>query len=342
MLTLSDIIAPIIVFGLIVLIHEGGHFVTAKLTGMKVEEFAVGFGPKIWSKQIGETIYSLRAFPLGGFNKIMGMMPGESTDPRAFTERPIWARLIVISAGSFMNIFSAFLIFVGIFLAIGVQSFPNRPEVGGVMSNSPAASVGIQPGDTIVSIEGQPVEKWTDMAALLGKEAKRIVPLEIRRDGEVRKISVIPEESEDGRAVIGITPALESHPVTIGEALYLGADRSVLVVKMVFQGLAAALTGESKDVSGPIGIARMAGNVADAGMLQFFLFIAIISLNLGIMNLFPIPLLDGGLFFLTLGEAIFRRKLSGQVLYYIQTVGITILVAMFLYGTMNDISSLMK
>lgn len=342
MLTLTDIIAPIVVFGLIVLIHEGGHFVTAKLTGMKVEEFAVGFGPKIWSKQVGETLYSLRAFPLGGFNKIMGMAPGESTDPRAFTERPVWARLVVISAGSFMNILSAFLIFAGIFLTIGVQSFPNRPEIGSVMSNSPAASVGIQPGDTIVSIKGKPISQWTDMAPLLGKEAKHIVPLEIRRNGEVKKISVIPEESQDGRAVIGVTPALDSHPVSLGQALYLGADRSVFVVKMVFEGIAGAMTGESKDVSGPIGIARMAGNVADAGLLQFFLFIAIISLNLGIMNLFPIPLLDGGLFFLTLGEAIFRRKLPDTALYYIQAVGITILVAMFLYGTMNDISNLLK
>lgn len=102
------ILAPIIVFGLIVLIHEGGHFITAKMTGMKVEEFAVGFGPKIWSCRKGETVYSLRLIPLGGFNKIMGMAPGESSDPRAFCARPVWQRLIVISAGSVMNIFPRF------------------------------------------------------------------------------------------------------------------------------------------------------------------------------------------------------------------------------------------
>lgn len=107
---MMTILAPIVVFGLIVLIHEGGHFLTAKLTGMKVEEFAVGFGPQLWSRRRGETLYSLRLFPLGGFNKIMGMAPGESTDPRAFTERPVWQRLLVISAGSLMNILSAFLI----------------------------------------------------------------------------------------------------------------------------------------------------------------------------------------------------------------------------------------
>lgn len=339
---LTSILAPIIVFGVIVLVHEGGHFLTAKLTGMKVEEFAVGFGPKIWSKRIGETLYSLRIFPLGGFNKIMGMAPGESTDPRAFTERPVWARLLVISAGSVMNILSAFLIFAGIFLAIGVQSFPDRPEIGTVLSGSPADLAGLQAGDRILSIEGKPVEKWMDIAGRFQNKEKRIVPMEIRRGEETKSLSIIPEEMEGGRAMVGITPALDSHPVGVGEALALGADRCVFVMKMVVGGLASAVTGESKDVSGPIGVARMAGTVADAGMVQFFLFIAILSLNLGILNLFPIPLLDGGLFFLTLGEAIFRRKLSERVLYYIQAVGITILLGMFIFATMNDISALMK
>lgn len=196
---MMTILAPIVVFGLIVLIHEGGHFLTAKLTGMKVEEFAVGFGPKLWSRRRGETLYSLRLFPLGGFNKIMGMAPGESTDPRAFTERPVWQRLLVISAGSLMNILSAFLIFAGLFLAVGVQSFPNTPVIGSVMAGSPAATAGMQAGDRILAIDGNPVDHWVDMAELLGQRGSHVVSVSLERDGTEKTLSVIPEDQGNGR-----------------------------------------------------------------------------------------------------------------------------------------------
>ena len=339
---LTAILAPIILFGLIVLIHEGGHFMTAKLTGMKVEEFAVGFGPKLWSKRWGETMYSLRAIPLGGYNKIMGMAPGESTDPRAFTERPVWQRLLVISAGSLMNIISAFLIFAGLFLAVGVQSFPNTPVVGTVLPDSPASAAGLRPGDRIDAVDGEAVAQWTDMAGLLGARGNRVVTLSLTRSDEAISVSVIPKEQGEGRAMVGITPALDSRPVGLGEAAALGADRCLFVVKAVVTGLGAIVTGQSSDVAGPIGVARMAGAVAEVGAVQFLLFFAILSLNLGILNLFPIPLLDGGLLFLTLGEALFRRKLSERALYYIQTVGVTILVGMFLFATFNDLSALAR
>lgn len=337
---MMTILAPIVVFGLIVLIHEGGHFLTAKLTGMKVEEFAVGFGPQLWSRRRGETLYSLRLFPLGGFNKIMGMAPGESTNPRAFTERPVWQRLLVISAGSLMNILSAFLIFAGLFLAVGVQSFPNTPVIGSVMAGSPAAAAGMQAGDRILAIDGNPVDHWVDMAELLGQRGSHVVSVSLERDGAEKTLSVIPEDQGNGRAMVGITPYMESRSVGIGEALLLGADRCVFVMQAVFAGLSAVVSGQSADVSGPIGVARMAGTVAEVGAVQFLLFIAILSLNLGIMNLFPIPLLDGGLLFLTLGEAILGKKLPERALYYIQTIGITILVGLFLFATYNDLSAL--
>ena len=339
---IMTILAPIIVFSIIVLIHEGGHFITAKLTGMKVEEFAVGFGPKLWSCRRGETEYSLRLIPLGGFNKIMGMAPGESTDPRAFTERPVWARLIVICAGSLMNMFSAFLIFTGLFLTIGVQSFPNTPVVGNVLPDSPAAASGLRPGDRILAVDQVPVQQWTDLAEVISTKANRVVEVTLERDSVARTISIIPENKGEGRATVGIIPYMDSRPVSVGEALMLGADRCAFVLNAVVSGLGAIAVGESADVSGPIGVARMAGTVAEVGIVQFLLFIAILSLNLGLLNLFPIPLLDGGLLFLTLGEALFRRKLPDRALYYIQAVGITILVGMFLFATFNDLSALSR
>ena len=133
---LNTILAPIFVFAVIVIVHEGGHFIMAKLTGMKVEEFAVGFGPKILSRKRGETVYSLRWIPLGGYNKIAGMSTDENEDPRAFSNRPVWARLLVILAGSFFNILLAFFIFMSIFLVNGLYTFKDEPVVGSVLENS--------------------------------------------------------------------------------------------------------------------------------------------------------------------------------------------------------------
>ena len=343
-MTLS-LLAPFIVFGVIVLVHEGGHFLTAKWTGMKVEEFAIGFGPRLFSFKKGETVYSLRLFPLGGFNRIMGMdppLPGERRDPRAFSERPVWQKLLVISAGSLTNIVMAFLIFCSVFWVMGVQSFPDRPEIGRVIPGMPAEMAGLLPGDRILSVDGKAIGKWTDLRGVWGNKPGRILPMTIERDGVTKEVTIIPRDNGEGQALVGVTAALDSRPISAAEAVRLGAGESLAVVQSVFLGIASAVTGGQAEVSGPIGVARMAGVVAEVGPAQFFLFIAILSLNLGIMNLFPVPLLDGGLFFLILGEALFRRRLSGRVLHYIQAVGITILLALFIFATMNDISALMK
>lgn len=337
---LISILAPIFLFGLIVLVHEGGHFITAKLTGMKVEEFAVGFGPKVWSRQWGETVYSLRALPLGGFNKIMGMEPGRAEDPRAFNRRPIPARLLVICAGSLMNIFSAFVILTCVFLSLGIQSFPDRPVIGRVMPGSAAETAGLAPGDRILSIGGKEIGKWSEISALLEGKARRILPVIYERDGEKKEISVVPRE-QDGRAVVGIIPELDSRPASLGEAAGLAADRCVLITKLVFGGIWAMVTGEGEAaVSGPLGVARMAGDVAEIGMAQYFIFVALLSLNLGILNLFPIPLLDGGLFFLTLAEAVYGKPLPEKALYVIQSIGIALLLGLFLFATMKDIAAI--
>ncbi len=338
---LISILAPLVMFGIIVFVHEGGHFVCAKLTGMRVDEFAIGFGPVIWSKKKGETLYSLRLIPLGGFNKIAGMEPGTENDPGSFAGRPVWARLLVISAGSLMNILLAFFIFTGIIYHLGIQSLPERPIIGSVVSGSPAEAAGLADGDILLTIDGAKVETWTDIAKSLRGKQNRVVPITYERAGETRAISIIPQESE-GRTVVGIMAKMDSRPVSLIEAVRLGVERSLFVTGAVFEGIRQMIAGASDDVAGPIGIARMAGTVAEVGWLQFLLFIAIISLNLGILNLFPIPMLDGGILILTIGEAITRRRLPPRALYYIQVVGVAILLGLFLLGTANDMTRLMK
>lgn len=340
---LVNILAPIFVFAVIVLIHEGGHFITAKLTGMRVDEFAVGFGPKLGGLKKGETLYSLRAIPLGGFNRIAGMDSSDKTDdPRAFVNRPVWARLLVIAAGSISNVLLAFFIFVGAFLYAGYQTFPNLPVVGSVLAGTSAEKQGIAAGDKILSVAGKEVNTWTDIGKITKDLDTRIVPVKVSHEGEEKTLTIMMTDGEGGRPIIGISPYLEHHQVGVGEAFLMGGERCVFLLKMMVTGLADMITGHEADVAGPIGVARMSAQVADTGFLSLLLFIALLSLNLGFLNLLPIPLLDGGVLILTLIEGLSGRELPEKALYYIQTVGVTILLGLFLFAMCNDINGLMK
>lgn len=340
---LVNILAPIFVFAVIVLIHEGGHFITAKLTGMRVDEFAVGFGPKLGGLKKGETLYSLRAIPLGGFNRIAGMDSSDKTDdPRAFVNRPVWARLLVIAAGSISNVLLAFFIFVGAFLYAGYQTFPNLPVVGTVLAGTSAEKQGIAAGDKILSVAGKEVNTWTDIGKITKDLDTRIVPVKVSHEGEEKTLTIMMTDGEGGRPIIGISPYLEHHQVGVGEAFLMGGERCVFLLKMMVTGLADMITGHEADVAGPIGVARMSAQVADTGFLSLLLFIALLSLNLGFLNLLPIPILDGGVLILTLIEGVSGRELPEKALYYIQTVGVTILLGLFLFAMCNDINGLLK
>ena len=340
---LVNILAPIFVFAVIVLIHEGGHFLMAKFTGMKVEEFAVGCGPKLGGIKRGETLYSLRAIPLGGFNRIAGMDSSDKNDdPRAFVNRPVWARLVVIAAGSVFNVLLAFFIFVFAFLYAGYQTFPDLPVVGGVLSGTSAEKQGIEKGDTILTVAGQKVDTWTDIGKITKTLDTRIVPVTVSHEGEEKTLTIMMTDGDNGRPIIGISPYLEHHEVGPGEALLMGGERCLFLLKMMVTGLVDMISGHEADVAGPIGVARMSAQVADTGFLSLLLFIALLSLNLGFLNLLPIPLLDGGVLILTLIEGVSGRELPEKALYYIQAVGVTILLGLFLFAMSNDIQGLMK
>lgn len=335
-------IAPIIVFAVIVIVHEWGHFITAKLTGMKVEEFAVGFGPVLWSIKKGETLYSFRIFPLGGFNKIMGMDREYTEDPRAFSNRQVWQRLLVISAGAICNIALAFIIFSGIIWSTGVETFPDKPIIGAIATDSPALKSGLQVGDVITSIDNHKIAKWSDILGILQGKENTVLEIFIVRDGIEKAITIIPE-IRDERAVLGISPQLEKQSVTLSQAIQLGFEKCIKDFISIGEGLSSMILGNNTaQVAGPIGVARLAGTIANHGMIPLLMFVAILSLNLGFLNLLPIPLLDGGLLLLTILEGICRKPLPNKVLFYIQCTGIFILGGLFLYATINDITALFK
>ena len=179
------ILACIFVFGILVTVHELGHFITAKMTGMKVEEFSIGFGPKIYQQQDGETLYSLRMIPLGGYNKIAGMDPEDPEDTeRGFNSKPVASRMLVILAGSLMNFVLPVLIFFGIFLAYGMEAPEDKPILGQVVEGYPAAQSGLKEGDRILSIDGKPVNNWLDIRNAIAAAGIRKVPFKVQRGSD--------------------------------------------------------------------------------------------------------------------------------------------------------------
>lgn len=336
---MTTILATIFVFGIIVFVHELGHFITAKLCGMVVEEFAIGFGPAIYSKRKGETLYSIRSIPLGGYNKISGMSPEEELTDRSFINKPAWQRFIVISAGAIMNFLLAILIFFSVFSIVGMKTPSQEAVVGDVLANSPAATAKLLPGDKIISIHNQPISKWTDITTALSFYSNTVTNVVVERNGSSVDLTVIPSKEEDGRAVIGIYPVMQVKHYSVGESFTMAISYTYNIIHAMVQGLYDMVTGATKAaLSGPIGVAQMAGQVASTGFVSLLQFTAILSINLGIINLLPIPALDGGHLILILIEGITRRKLPPKALYYIQMTGVSILIMIFLYATISDVS----
>lgn len=336
------ILATIFVFGIIVFIHEFGHFITAKASGMRVDEFAIGFGPAIAKKRKGETLYSIRAIPLGGYNKIAGMDPEEPLDDRSFLNKPVWKRFIVIAAGAVFNFLLAIVIFFMIYAVNGIQTPSMEPVVGNMMSNSPAMTAHMTVNDRIVSINGKPVNEWTDISKSLQGTANTLVPIVVNRDGVNQELTVIPEAvGNDGRAVIGINPVMNSMPLNVAEAVVQSLHTTGFVLVSMVDGIWSMITGHTNaELAGPIGVAQMAGQVAESGFANLLQFTALLSLNLGVINLLPIPALDGGHLIVLIIEGITRRRLPAKALQYIQMAGIVILLALFVYATTHDISRL--
>lgn len=332
--------ATVFVFSLIVFVHEAGHFITAKLTGMQVDEFAIGFGPKLYSRKYGETVYSLRIIPLGGFNKIAGMSDEEELNERSFLNKPVRSRLLVISAGALMNFLLAFLLLWGIVFSTGISSVLPDPIVGGIIKNSAAAEAGIEPGDRIISVGNEPVNRWIDIPEAIEAHQREVVPVVYERDGSRITVDTIPKTDEKtGRTLLGVMPSIQTKYVGVGEAAHFAVNRIVDLGTMMLAGLYRMVSGTEKaELAGPIGVAQLAGQAASVGFVNLLTFTAFLSLNLGILNLLPIPMLDGGYIILILLEGITRRKMPKKALYYIQMAGVIILGAMFIFALVQDIS----
>ena len=334
------IVASVFVFGLLVLFHEFGHFIMAKATGMRVDEFAIGFGPKIVSKKIGETEYSIRCVPLGGFNDIAGMDPAENdAGDRGYCEKPVWKRMIVIVAGPLMNFLLPIVIFFFIFMIVGLSSPSTRPELGEVMPDQPAAMAGLQSGDRIDAINEETINEWDDIVRIVHGADGSPMKIAYHRGDEARQATVIPVfDKQNNRMIIGIMGALDTWQPSVIEAAEAALFKTGYVIYHMIEGLVQIFTGEAAaELAGPLGVMQMTGTVAKLGFTALMNFAALLSLNLGIINLLPVPALDGGHFVTLLLEALRGKPLGEKAMHYTQIAGITVLVALMLFATKNDI-----
>lgn len=338
----TTILATIFVFGLLILFHELGHFTVAKSVNMRVTEFAIGFGPKIFSYRRGETVYSLRAIPLGGFNKIQGMDPDEDQDERSFSAKPVWARMLVIVAGSAMNFVLPILIFLMIYVSAGIETPSNQPIIGSVFNDKPAFNAGLAAGDKILSVNGQAIDNWKYFVSIVQINAGNKLELKFERAGTERTIAITPEyDPRANRGIIGVSPEIILYKPGLIEAVKLSVNHTYLIATNMFAGIIQMVTGKvAADVSGPIGVAQMAGQVAQLGILPLLQFAAFLSINLGLINLLPVPVLDGGHLVTLAVEAVRRKPLGKQSMYVMQMIGFVLLIMLMVLATFKDINRL--
>lgn len=344
-------------FCFLIILHEAGHFVAAKATGMRVERFFLFFGPTIWSFKRGETEYGVKSIPIGGYVKITGMNPEEDVPPEheadAYFRKPVWKRIVVVAAGPAVNIVLAFAILFGVFAVNG------RPEadqqVGAVKTGTPAAKV-LQPGDTIVAIDGRRFarasadERLERFAKTVGSHecagrqvdgcvASTPVKVEVERNGATKTFTVYPRyDKEAERSLIGFTYGSRMVDLSAGgaarragNAIWEVASGTVHVFTHLFE------SEQRKQVSGVVGISDVGHQVIEKGLERALLLLAFVSLSLGLVNLLPILPLDGGHIFWALVEKLRGRPVSLRVMERATMVGIALVLMLFFLGLSNDI-----
>lgn len=354
----------IFIFTLLVLvvIHELGHFLMAKRFGIKVEEFGFGIPPKIWSKKIGGTLYSLNLLPIGGFVRLLGEDEVDKKileNPRSFAAKLPWQKILVVIAGVVMNLILGWILFYVVIIAQNFQVISPSIEpgvyVGKLEKNLPAEKSGIKVGDRLLSVDGKQVFSFEEAKNLISKKGESAVSLKLKdTKGKERAIEVTPKKV-GSETLIGVyfSPFLVKEYKTTTGKIFSGIAYSYDLTKLTFQGLGKTLSDAvsgnfgkvSQQVSGPVGIAGMTNDILSEGWratIPYLWFVGVISLTLSIFNVLPIPALDGGRLFFLIIEAIFRKKVRAEIEKVIHTVGFAILLTLAFLVTYSDISKLIK
>jgi regulator of sigma E protease len=341
--------AAVIGLGVLIVFHEFGHFLLAKLSGVGVLTFSVGFGPKLWVVKKGETEYALSAFPLGGYVKMVGEDPDEEVQQadieKSFAHKSLLKRIAIVVAGPGFNLLLAVFLFIVVFTFYGVPVMST--QVSGVEKGSPAERAGIAKGDRIVAIDGEPVKEWEELSKKIKGSGGRALNLQIRRGEEIKNITVQPTQKE-GRTIfgerkddwiIGIGSQVSIEKGNPGLAVVKAVVQTYEYSKLTLMAFYKMLLGDvsPRNIGGPILIAQMAGQQAQEGLGSFLAFLAVLSINLGVLNLLPVPVLDGGHLVFFLVEAVIRKPVSVKYREVAQQVGICLLALLMVYAFYNDI-----
>lgn len=351
----ANIISFVIVLGVLIFVHEFGHFIVAKILGVGVEKFSLGFGPRILGRKVGMTDYRISAIPLGGYVKMVGEAPDSELDetliPLSFSHKSVFKRSLIVLAGPVFNLLLSVVIFFAFFQISGLPIM--KPEVGAVQEGMAAHKAGIQVGDQIVAVDGKPVTQWDEMAGLIKQSGGRPLRLELLRNDTIVSAKVFPKlvssqnifgEKVD-KYVIGITAsgAFTVERLNPIEAVVEGMLQTWQIAKLTVLSVGKILAGtlSAKTIGGPILIAQLAGEQAKAGVTNLIFFIALLSVNLGILNLLPIPVLDGGHLVFFFIEAVSRRPVNLKMREVAQQIGIFVLIVLMIYVFYNDISRIL-
>jgi regulator of sigma E protease len=338
-------IAVILTFGVVIFLHEGGHFILCRILKVKVERFAFGFGPELVGFTKGGTRYSICAFPLGGFVKPAGEDPGEATGkPDEYFGKPWNQRLMIVAAGPAMNYVLAWLLFTGLVFWKGTSIPSTEPVIGNMLVDAPAAHAGLEIGDRILDVNGDPVKTWDEMADKIHKSEGVEVELKYKRGNETKEMKVTPMHNpETGQGMIGIGPEANTQPVGFGKAIVEGANLCWYWSAYTVKTLASKIYRmEKPELAGPVGIMQMIGKAAHSGLEDFFSLMAMISVAVGFFNVLPIPLLDGGHAAIYIYEGLSRKKLTPKALSVANSIGLAFLLTVLLFATYQDIARIRR
>lgn len=349
-----SLLIALLALSFLIFFHELGHFIVARFFGVKVEVFSIGFGKKIIKKTYGDTEYALSLIPLGGYVKMKGQNDSDPLDQNqeldSYSSKTPLQRIAILLAGPFFNIFLTLLIYIGIFYG---QRDVLLPIVGEVQKDMPAFESGLQEGDQIHRINGKKVITWNDVAEKILKSDEKMT-LSILREGQELDLTIKPTSLERENVfgekervwVIGIKPigAIGSVHYGIIDAFILGAKQTLNSGMLIIQGVQKLFLGvvPTSDVGGVISIVQVMDKAHENGVIQFLALVALISINLGILNLLPIPALDGGHILFNLYELLSGRSPSPNVLYYLTIFGWAVLFGLMFLGLYNDINRIFK
>jgi regulator of sigma E protease len=381
MSTVVGVIIAIVGLGFLILAHEFGHFIVAKLTGMRVEEFSLGFGPFLLSRKIGETVYGISAVPLGGYVRVTGMHKEEfetrlaeareveaeererearrrPQDPedrlagkralsaeeiastpvhRRYYSHPLWHKLLFIIAGVTMNMVVAFLLVWGASAAQGEMVFSTVVEE--VQAGMPAEAAGLKAGDRIVSVNGKETDSYQEIRTEILLKPGETVTIGVERDGAIITLTATVQPQEDGTGRVGFSPASEHRDLGFASSFAYAGKKTGEMVTLIFKGVGMMFSGEApvtgdQGLAGPVGIIQLSTQAYEGG--YYLMLLALISVNLAILNMLPLLPLDGGHVLLSIIERIRGRSLSLRVFERISMVGLALFFLLFLVATYND------